>query len=126
MQTKIIICFCLHCLVGDFINCFDEKGTFFPAQPLNNSQDFNSDSESDSSDGDSNKDGIDEMEQYELRENSVIERVQPENFIALYSPPTAYELLHLLKVLDTGIAYEKMIDESNHHINNIGTQFIKC
>ena len=66
------------------------------------------------------------MEQYELRTNIVIKRVQPGNFIALYSPPTAFELLHLLKVLYTGIAYENMVVESNHHINNTGTQFIKC
>ena len=37
VQTKINICSCPHCLVGDFINCVDEKGKFFPVQPLNDS-----------------------------------------------------------------------------------------
>ena len=71
------------------------------------------------------EDDIDEMKQYELRANSVIEIVQPGNVIALYSPPTAFEMFYLCKVLDTGIASEKMVDESNHNID-IGTQFIMC
>ena len=65
------------------------------------------------------------MEQYKLGANSVIEIVQQGNIIDLCSPPTVFEPFYLCKVLDIGIATEKLVDARNHQLD-IGTKYIKC
>ena len=43
IEIKINVCSCENCLIGDFVNCIDEKGTFIPAKHFDNEP---SDSES--------------------------------------------------------------------------------
>ena len=98
------------------------KDVFIHAQCSNDFPDSES-SESDDSDDDRFDHDLDEMEQYKLRANSVIEIVMQGNIIALYLPPTAFESFYLCKVLDTGIATEKLVDACNHQLD-IGTNYI--
>ena len=77
IEIKINVCSCENCLIGDFLNCIDEKGTFIPAKHFDNEP---SDSESSESEGNSVDDGPEnkeeEIEQYKLRANSVFEVVK--------------------------------------------------
>ena len=66
----------------------------------------------------------DEMEQYELRSESVMEIIQNGSIIALFSPSNALELFYLCKVVDFGRASEDMMDR-NKHVVLTGQPYIK-
>ena len=68
------------------------------------------------SDDDGFDNDFDEMEQYELRANSVTVIAHQGNIIALYSPLT-FEPFYLCKVLDIGIATEKLVEKCNHQLD---------
>ena len=123
MQTKINVCSSENCLIKDLINFADEKGVFTPAQCSNEFPDSES-SERDDSDYDGFDDDFDKMEQCKLRANSVTEIAQQGNIMALYSPQTAFEPFYLCRVLDIGIATEKLVDACNQKLV-ISEKYIK-
>ena len=46
----------------------------------------------------------DDLERYEMRSSTVIEVIQKNSVIGLFSPPNSLELFYLCKVLEFGIA----------------------
>ena len=59
-----------------------------------------------------------------MRANSVVEVIQPANAITLYSPPEAFELFYLYKVINVRVGPELLTDKFNRLIG-IGLQYIK-
>ena len=89
---KVNICSCEKCLIGDFERCFNEKGIAFRAKNDNTS-------ESESSSDEDEQDDLELAEQYEMRAESVIDIVEKNTVVALYSPPRALELFYLCHVV---------------------------
>ena len=64
IEIKINFCSCENCLIGDFVNCIDEKGTFIPAKRFDNEPSDSESSESeDESDDDYDDDGSENDEE---------------------------------------------------------------
>ena len=126
IQTKINVCSCDNCMSGDFLNCYDEQGLYFPPQLTCQQEDSEDDSvDDDTSVGDDDESDADEdCEAYEIRANNVIKIVENDTVIALYSPPNSVELFFLCKVLYSGVATEKLQDNYNHVIE-VGCSYIK-
>ena len=75
------------------------------------------DSDTEYGDGDAFGDSADEnMEKYELRNDSVLEVLSKGDVIALSPASNPLELFYLCKVISFGIASEKLRDENNHYI----------
>ena len=84
-------------MIGDFVNCIDEKGTFIPAKHFDNepSDSESSESEDDSDDDDGSENDEEETQRNELRAKNAFEVVKQGNIIALYSPRSAFEPFYL-------------------------------
>ena len=85
--TKVNICSCQNCLLGEFLDCVNETGKYVTSGCHD---EYDSESgDSDACDhveiGDISEEGL---EVYELRSNSVIDIVQNNTVIALYSHQT--------------------------------------
>ena len=64
-------------------------------------------------------------ERYEMRTESVMDVLQNNPTIALFSPANfSFELFYLCKVCDFGYATEDLVDEYNHVVN-VGAPYIK-
>ena len=123
IQTKFHICSCESCLDGEFINCIEGKGSFLPSRQ--NEVESDSETESDVSDDENVDEAFDELETFEIKSNNIIEIIQPGSVIALYSPPEAFELFYLCKVVKVGVATEPIADKFNHFIES-GSKYVKC
>ena len=124
VQAKINMCSCLKCLRRLFVDCPHEKGCLVYAGIMNT--DF-SDYENTDEDSDEEKDDVEEedcTEAYELRSESVLDIIQKDSIIALYSPSKSIELFFLFKVLEFGVAESNMVDRNEHYIMK-GEKFIK-
>ena len=122
---KVNICSCVDCITGDFMRCSDEKGIEVCAK------DHEDDFETLDSDREEEFDVFgDEMfdkneEMYEMRAESVMDVLQNNSTIALFSPANfSFELFYLCKVCDFGYATEDLVDEYNHVVN-VGAPYIK-
>ena len=123
VQSKVNICSCRQCLIGNFTECPSELGKIkYAGVPLIGS-DSESDDDSDIEDCEPDEDFEDETESYELRSESVF-AIEKGSTIALYSPSTSIELFFLCTVADFGIASEELKDK-NKHIIKEGEKFIK-
>ena len=65
-----------------------------------------------------------DMEQYELRCENVLQVVHPGDIIALFSPSNSLELFYLCKMLEVGVAQTVLTDMYNHIIPR-DSQYIK-
>ena len=93
-----------------------------------NSREINwSDDESDEGDYDYDDENISEveLEEQRLRGGCVLEMLQPDTFIAIYSSPSSSELFYLFKVHEFGISSTVQNDKNNHTVP-VGASFIKC
>ena len=65
-------------MIGDFVNCIDEKGTFIPAKHFDNepsdseSSESEDDSDDDYDDDDGSENDEEETKQYKLQANNVL------------------------------------------------------
>ena len=119
--TKINICSCYDCLEGKFMDCSLEKGKLLMGGEADD-EDYSSNSDVEFEDDEfGNVDH--EMEQYEMRSESVIQVVKPGSVVALFSPPNALELFYLCKILESGIATEDLYDKYEHIIKK-GTPYL--
>ena len=119
--SKVNLCLCADCILGDFLDCFIEPGKIFSAEE-GEDDDANSDVEYED---DVFVDEIDDMnEKYELRSNSVLKVISVNDVIALFSSSTSLELFYLCKVLSFGIAEQDLKDENNHCIEK-GSPYIE-
>ena len=123
--TKANICSCESCIEGEFLHCTQEKGLYFPSQHLSDNNSDGSSNDDSDDDYSGNQDLCEADEKYELRSNNVLDIVCKDSVIALFSPPNAFELFYLCKVLDFAIAQEPLVDKYNHMIE-LGCPYIKC
>ena len=89
VQIKINMCSCENCLIGDFINCMFDPGVQVCSKLLA-IDDSNSESDS------NNEFEEDDVEEQVIRGNCILELLECEKFIALFSPPSANELFYIL------------------------------
>ena len=125
VQTKQNICSCHNCIQVEFITCIEERGSF-----LHNRQVADKSSDSSESDEEIESDDIDceeggDMDRYEMSANSVIEIIQKDNIIVLFSPPESLEPFYLCKVIEVGVATKRIVDKPNYSIES-GSHYIKC
>jgi len=125
VQTKVNMCSCDECLEGDFIDCLLEPGNMMSSGQVDmEGSDYDySDDEREFEDDDVEDE--EDHEAYELRADCVLDVLQICSFIALYSPPSSFELFYLCKVLDFGTATEDMVDAYNHRVP-MGTKYVLC
>ena len=117
-RLRLICVHCENCLTGDFINCMFDPGVQVCSKLLAIDD---SDSESDSD----NEFEEDDVEEQLIRGTCILELLECEKFIALFSPPSANELFYICIVLDFGIATSAIVDIYHHGILE-GHPCIKC
>ena len=109
-------------MCGLFVDCPHEKGCLVYAGIIKT--DF-SDYENSDEDSDEEKDDVEDedcTEAYELCSESVLDIIQKDSIIALYSPSKSIELFFLFK--EFGVAENTMVDRNEHYIMK-GEKFIK-
>ena len=105
IQIKQNICSCNSCIRGALIDCSFEPGIQVNSKEINSSDDESD--ESDEGDYDYNDDeniSEVELEEQRLRGDCVLEMLQPDTYIAIFSPPSSSELFYLCKILEFRIS----------------------
>ena len=120
MQAKV--CSCDTCLHGNFVSCGNGRGIMIAGDFVDEEDMESDDSEPDEDECD---DVEDHLEEYELRSDSILAIIRIGNIIALFSPPSSFELFYLCKVVNFGVAQIELKDEYDHVILD-GQSFIQC
>ena len=140
IQTKINICSCEECIVGNFVKCNEEQGKFVFSEDGDSESESDREEESDSdreeesdsdreeeSDSDreeeSDSDDEEEMEENEILPEVMFDEISIGSCIALYSDTNSWEPFILCKVLDIKVAAKDYIDSNGHMIYE-GKKFI--
>ena len=85
--------------MDNFLDCQLKQGSYFAARQ-NDLSDNGSETNSDTDEAENMcKRGDDRSEQYELRAHTVVNTVEKNTIIAMYSEPNSFELLYLCKVI---------------------------
>ena len=116
IYVKENICSCYECLYGDLLNCQFELGQQVNLKIVESISDVESDDEDEPEESK-------ETEQQEMRGNLVLEMIECNSFITIFSPPNSSELFYKCKVLDFYIAddedeFQHVIPESNKFIKS--------
>ena len=118
INVKENICSCYKCLHGDPLNYQFEPGQQVNLKIVEPISDLESDDEDEPEESK-------ETEQEEMRGTLVLEMIECNSFIGIFSPPNSSELFYMCKVLDFVIADPQLEDEFQHVIPE-GNTFIKC
>ena len=119
VQSKVNICSCESCLVGEFTKCDKEPGGL-----VNRADDADSSSGSEELEEDDGAEIDDETEAIELRGDTVLGAITVGNVIGLLTPPNCHEAFYLCLVNDFGVAKTPL----GTGINFVapGEKFIQC
>ena len=107
IYVKENICSCYECLHGDLLNCQFEPRQQVNSKIVESISDVESDNEDESEESK-------ETEQQEMRGNLVLEMIECNSFIAIFSPPNSSELFYICKGFDFRIADHQLEDEFQH------------
>ena len=107
VQVKANICSCCNCLDCNFVDCHNEQGTIV------HDAIFSDDDSSDDSDEVDEIVDVQEEEDYHIRGSNVMGCISKDSIIALFTPPSSFELFYLCHVYVYVIALEDMKDDSD-------------
>ena len=111
IQVKENICSCDECISGNLINSSVKEGKCF-------CEGDNEESDTDSTDNeeDENESEDEGVHVNEIRADTMVDLIEKDSVVALYSHQNANGLFYLCKVVSSGVANENLTDTYEHHI----------